>query len=37
MARRKKNTPDDKSTLNENVHIENAGDRKSTRQNSSHW
>ncbi len=25
MARRKKNTPDDKSTLNENVHIENAG------------
>ena len=25
MARRKKNTPDDKSTLNENVHIENVG------------
>lgn len=25
MARRKKNTPDDSSTLNENVHIENAG------------
>ncbi|MDE5669997.1 MAG: topoisomerase IV [Eubacterium sp.] len=25
MARRKKNTPDDNSTLNENVHIENAG------------
>ena len=25
MARRKKNTPDDSSALNENVHIENAG------------
>ena len=25
MARRKKNMPEDNSTLNENVHIENAG------------